>query len=142
MTAISPPSERLWWKHPLDRVEGLWISIAFVWCMVMFFMMVYWHMYGSQNLSTETYKTTPEMFTAKTQAMVDQYTVRRNWTAPIRRRAARRQRGLPDRAAVELLADPRAGKRQDLPPAHYVDGLQPRLLAAAGEHQHPDRSGL
>mgnify|MGYP001160691106 FL=1 len=76
MTAISPPSERLWWKHPLDRVEGIWLAIAFVWCMVMFFMMVYWHMYGSQNLSTETYKTTPEAFAAKAQAMVDQYTVR------------------------------------------------------------------
>ena len=38
MSAILPPSERLWWKHPLDRVEGLWILISFVWCMVMFFM--------------------------------------------------------------------------------------------------------
>jgi len=76
MSAILPPAERLWWKHPLYRVEGLWIAIAFAWCMVMFFMMVGWHIYGKQNLSTETYKTTPEMFSAKTQAMVDKYTVR------------------------------------------------------------------
>ena len=68
MTAILPPSERLWWKHPLDRVEGTWIAIAFVWCMVMFFMMVYWHAYGKQNLSTETYKTTPDKFAAKAEA--------------------------------------------------------------------------
>ena len=65
MSAILPPAERLWWKHPLDRVEGTWIAIAFVWCMVMFFMMIYWHAYGKQNLSTETYKTTPEQFSAK-----------------------------------------------------------------------------
>ena len=76
MTAILPPSERLWWKHPIDRVEGTWIAIAFVWCMIMFFMMVGWHIYGNQNLSTETYKTTPEAFAVKTQAMVDEYTVR------------------------------------------------------------------
>ena len=76
MSAILPPAERLWWKHPLDRVEGTWIAIAFAWCMVMFFMMVGWHIYGSQNLSTETYRTTPERFTAKTQAMVDKWTVR------------------------------------------------------------------
>ena len=76
MSAILPPAERLWWKHPLDRVEGTWIAIAFAWCMVMFFMMVGWHIYGSQNLSTETYRTTPERFTAKTQAMVDRWTVR------------------------------------------------------------------
>ena len=76
MSAILPPAERLWWKHPLDRVEGTWIVIAFVWCMILFFMMVFWHIYGNQNLSTETYKTTPAQFMAKTQAMVDQYTVR------------------------------------------------------------------
>ena len=42
MSAILPPAERLWWKHPLDRVEGTWIAIAFIWCLVMFFMMVGW----------------------------------------------------------------------------------------------------
>ena len=76
MSAILPPAERLWWKHPLDRVESTWIAIAFVWCMIMFFMMIYWHMYGKQNLSTETYKTTSEQFAAKAQAVVDKYTVR------------------------------------------------------------------
>lgn len=76
MSAILPPTERLWWKHPLDRVEGTWIAIAFVWCMIMFFMMIFWHIYGKQNLSTETYRTTPELFAEKTQAMVDKYTVR------------------------------------------------------------------
>lgn len=76
MSAIHPPSERVWWKHPLDRVEGTWILISFIWCLVMFGMMVGWHIWGKQNLSTETYKTTPEKFSAKTQAMVDKYTVR------------------------------------------------------------------
>ena len=59
MSAILPPGEKLWWKQPLDRVEGMWILIAFAWCMVMFFMMPYWHVYGKQNLSTETYKVKP-----------------------------------------------------------------------------------
>jgi len=76
MSAILPPAERLWWKHPLDRVEGTWIAIALIWCLTMFAMMVGWHIYGSQNLSTETYKTTPELFSKKAQAMVDKYTVR------------------------------------------------------------------
>ena len=53
----------------------MWIVIAFVWCMVMFFMMPYWHVYGKQNLSSEAYRTTPEAFMAKTQAMVNEYTV-------------------------------------------------------------------
>ena len=76
MSAILPPAERLWWKHPLDRVEGTWIVIALVLCLIMFAMMVGWHIYGKQNLSTETYRTSVETFTAKAQAVVDKYPVR------------------------------------------------------------------
>jgi cytochrome c oxidase subunit 2 len=76
MTAMHPPSERLWYKHPIDRVEGTWIILALTWCLIMFFMMVGWHVWGDQNLSTETYRTTPEQFSDKAQAMVDEYTVR------------------------------------------------------------------
>ncbi|MBK7006764.1 MAG: cytochrome C oxidase subunit II [Burkholderiales bacterium] len=83
MSAILPPAERLWWKHPLDRVEGTWIVISLIWCLTMFAMMVGWHIYGKQNLSTETYKTTPELFSTKTQAMVDKYTVRTETEANI-----------------------------------------------------------
>ncbi len=83
MSAILPPAERLWWKHPLDRVEGTWIAIALIWCLIMFAMMVGWHIYGKQNLSTETYKTTPELFSKKAQAMVDKYTVRTETEANI-----------------------------------------------------------
>ena len=50
--------------------------LALVWSLIMFVMMPLWHVYGKQNLSNEAYRTTPEAFMAKTQAMVDQYTVR------------------------------------------------------------------
>lgn len=76
MSSIQPPSETIWWKQPLDRVEGTWIALALVWSLIMFVMMPVWHVYGKQNLSSEAYRTTPEAFMAKTQAMVNQYTVR------------------------------------------------------------------
>lgn len=76
MSAISPPAERIWWKTPLDKMELVWIGLALAWSLIMFFMMLYWHIYGKQNLANETYKTTKEMFSAKAQAMVDKYTVR------------------------------------------------------------------
>ena len=60
MSAILPPANRLWWKQPLERIEITWIVIAFIWCLIMFFMMPYWHVYGKQNLSNETYRTTPD----------------------------------------------------------------------------------
>jgi len=28
MSAILPPSKRIWWKQPLDRIELTWILIA------------------------------------------------------------------------------------------------------------------
>ena len=63
--AIHPPGERLWWNHRVDGVELTWIAVAFTWGLVMFFMMIYWHATGRQNLSTETYRTTPNAFYAK-----------------------------------------------------------------------------
>ena len=76
MSSIQPPSNLLWWKQPLDRVEGTWIGIALVWSLIMFIMMPLWHVYGKQNLSNEAYRTTPEAYQAKAMAMVDEYTVR------------------------------------------------------------------
>ena len=74
--AISPPSDRLWWNEPLAKIEIVWIIVAFTWGLVMFGMMIYWHAEGEQNLSNEAYRTTPEVFAEKTNAMVEQYTVR------------------------------------------------------------------
>ena len=76
MSAILPPAERLWWKQPIAGQEWAWIGIAFVWAMIMFTMMVYWHINGKQNLSNEVYRTTTEMFQAKTDAFVKENTIR------------------------------------------------------------------
>jgi cytochrome c oxidase subunit 2 len=76
MTSYLPPAQRIWWNVPVGRQEIVWIAIALVWCLIMFFMMPYWHVYGKQNLSTEAYKTTPAQFGPKVQAMIDKYTVR------------------------------------------------------------------
>ncbi len=74
--AIQPPAERIWWKEAVAPIELLWITIAFLWGLVMFFMMIYWHYAGNQNLSTEAYRITPEVFEARADEMVARYTVR------------------------------------------------------------------
>jgi len=76
MSAIQPPPQRIWWKQPIDRVEGIWIILAFIWCMVMFFMMPYWHVFGKQNLANEAYRSTPEAFAKKAEDMVAKFKVR------------------------------------------------------------------
>jgi len=74
--AIHPPSERVWWNVPIARTELIWIIVAFLWGLTMFFMMIYWHGYGKQNLSNEAYRTTPEKHSARVQEMVEKYKVR------------------------------------------------------------------
>jgi cytochrome c oxidase subunit II len=75
MSSFLPPSERNWWSTPIGRQELLWIGIALVWCLIMFLMMPYWHVYGKQNLSSEAYQTTPEKFQARVDAMVEAHQV-------------------------------------------------------------------
>ena len=81
--AIQPPTERVWWKEPIARVELIWVIVAFLWGLVMFFMMIYWHAAGEQNLSNEAYRITPEAYAAKTEQMVEQYQVREENGFPV-----------------------------------------------------------
>jgi cytochrome c oxidase subunit 2 len=83
MTTILPPSVRIWWKEPVGRQELVWIGIALIWCLIMFFMMPYWHVYGKQNLSNEAYQTTPDQFRAKVDKMVEQFKVGEEAGIPI-----------------------------------------------------------
>ena len=61
----------------------MWIVVAFLWGLTMFGMMIYWHAEGEQNLSNEAYRTTPERFAEKTNAMVEQHTVREEIGFPV-----------------------------------------------------------
>ncbi len=76
MTSLSPPKDLIWWNQPIEKSELIWVTIVFIWGVIMTIMMPFWHISGNQNLSTETYKTTPERFMASAQEVVDQYTVR------------------------------------------------------------------
>jgi cytochrome c oxidase subunit 2 len=81
--AITSPSQRIWWKEPISKVELYWIMIAFIWGLFMFFMMIYWHGAGKQNLSNEAYQIKPARFAEKTQAMIDAYTIREENGFPV-----------------------------------------------------------
>jgi len=76
MTAIQPPAARVWWKQPVDRVEIVWIALALLWCLIMFFFMPFWHVYGEQNYSGEAYRVNPQDYVAKVDEFVSKYTVR------------------------------------------------------------------
>ena len=76
MSAILPPSERIWWNTPVGKEEIVWIFIALTWCLIMFAMMPIWHIYGKQNISNEAYRITAAKFESKVKAMTEKYTIR------------------------------------------------------------------
>ena len=74
--ALYPPRTRTWWRDPIAKTEIVWIIVAFLWGLIMFFMMIYWHATGAQNLANETYRTTPNAFYAKVERTVADWKVR------------------------------------------------------------------
>ncbi|MDH3639139.1 MAG: cytochrome C oxidase subunit II [Gammaproteobacteria bacterium] len=81
--AVTPPSDRIWWRLPIARTELVWIFIALAWGLFMFFMMIYWHGAGEQNLSNEAYRVAPKTFLKKAQEEAEKYKVREEAGIPV-----------------------------------------------------------
>jgi cytochrome c oxidase subunit 2 len=73
--AISPPESKIWWNDPVEKSEVVWVSIALTWALIMFFMMPLWHMVGSQNMSNEAYRISPDKYWDKAEAFAAKYKV-------------------------------------------------------------------
>ena len=59
------------WRREHDDAHPIFLRII-----VMFFMMIYWHSAGEQNLSNEAYRIDADVFAERTEAMVEKYTLR------------------------------------------------------------------
>ena len=70
MSAILPPTDRVWWKEPLERTEIFWIVIAFVWCLILFASMPFWHLKGGQNPSGIRSKVDPMKFYERSERFI------------------------------------------------------------------------
>ena len=74
--ALTSPENRLWWKEPIDRTELIWIAVAFLWGVVMFFTMIFWHLKGEQNLSNEAYRVDPAAYGERVEACAEEHKIR------------------------------------------------------------------
>ena len=81
--AASPPTKKIWWNEPIERVELIWIAIAFVWGLFMFGFMIAWHFIGEQNLSKEAYRISPSKYEAKVEEFAKKYTIREEAGVPV-----------------------------------------------------------
>ena len=64
----------IWWK-PAGKQEKLWVTIAFVWCMVLFAMMPFWHLKGGQNPSGIRSRVDSAAFFERVNRFVEEYKV-------------------------------------------------------------------
>ena len=68
MRIYNPPAD--WFKRP-EGAERLWVGLALCWCIVMSLAMPYWHFYGKQNSTGESYKVEPRAFEARVQQFIE-----------------------------------------------------------------------
>ena len=81
--AATPPEQRIWWNEPIERVELVWIVIAFLWGLFMFGFMIAWHFIGQQNLSKEAYRIAPSAYEAKVDEFAKKFQVREEQGIPV-----------------------------------------------------------
>jgi len=81
--AVTPPEQRIWWNEPMEKVELIWVVIAFLWGLFMFLFMIAWHFIGQQNLSKEAYRITPAAYQDKVEAFAKKFQVREEKGIPV-----------------------------------------------------------
>lgn len=70
-TGVTSP-QGIWWK-PAHKAERVWFTIAFIWCLVLFAMMPFWHARGGQNPSGIRARVEPAAYIARVQQFVRDY---------------------------------------------------------------------
>ncbi len=73
LNTLTPP-EKVWWKR-LGPDERRWLTIAFVWCLILFTGMYVWMGIGDQQTPIESYRIDPDDFAAETTAFIEEHQV-------------------------------------------------------------------
>lgn len=70
MSLLSPAEG--WYYKKVAKDEKMWMVIALVLCITLFIWMIMWHVYGKQNPSSTTYRTSTTEFSKLTEAYIMQ----------------------------------------------------------------------
>lgn len=77
---VSP--RHVWWK-PAGKQEKIWVTVSFVWCMILFAMMPLWHIKGGQNPSGIRAKVDPIDYHKRVEQFVADYKIGEESGVPI-----------------------------------------------------------
>jgi cytochrome c oxidase subunit 2 len=80
-TGIEPP-KGVWWK-PAHKSEKIWVTIAFIWCLVLFAMMPFWHLRGGQNPTGIRHKVDPDAYAERVREFIADYQIGEDNGIPI-----------------------------------------------------------
>ena len=69
---VSPKGN--WWQK-MGKQERMWVTIALVWCLILFAMMPIWHLKGTQNPTGIRGKVNPSDYIARTMRFAEEYKV-------------------------------------------------------------------
>ncbi len=72
----------VWWR-PAGKEERLWVTIAFIWCLVLFAMMPLWQLFGGQNPSGVRGRTDAAAYQARVDRFVKDYQVGEEQGIPV-----------------------------------------------------------
>ncbi|HRN49631.1 MAG TPA: hypothetical protein PKW69_16495, partial [Niabella sp.] len=70
MSLFSPAEG--WYDKKVSKDEKMWMVIALVLCIMLFVWMIMWHVYGKQNPSNITYRTSTAEFSKLSEAYTKQ----------------------------------------------------------------------
>lgn len=73
MSLTSPPKG--WYHKQVSKDEKMWVVIALVLCIVLFFWMIAWHVYGNQNPSNTTYRIEPREYVKLTEEFTKKHMI-------------------------------------------------------------------
>ena len=73
MSLISPSAG--WYHKRVSKDEKMWVLLSLVLCLMLFFWMIAWHVWGNQNPSSVTYRAKPKEFVALTEAFTKKYMI-------------------------------------------------------------------
>jgi cytochrome c oxidase subunit II len=68
LSTLLPP--RLVWWGRIGPDERLWLTVAFVWCLIMFTGMVVWTSVGNQTIPVESYRINPDAFRTEVESFI------------------------------------------------------------------------
>jgi cytochrome c oxidase subunit II len=69
LSTLLPP-RRMWWGR-IGPDERIWLTVAFVWCLVMFTAMVVWQVVGEQRIPIESYRISESDFQSEVASFVE-----------------------------------------------------------------------